>query len=129
MARLMGIDIPDNKRIAVALTYIYGIGPVLAERILKKTNVSPDARAKELDDNQLAQIRSVIENDKLVVEGELRRVVNQNIRRLQDIRCYRGLRHSAGLPTRGQRTNSNARTRKGKRKTVGNVHKKATAQK
>lgn len=129
MARIMGVDIPDNKRIIVALTYVYGIGDTLAKKILDAGKISHDLRTKDLTDEDLAHIRTSIENFAIPVEGELRRAVSQNIRRLQDIKSYRGSRHARGLPVRGQRTSTNARTRKGKRKTVGGAQKKATAKK
>jgi small subunit ribosomal protein S13 len=117
MPRIAGVDIPDNKPIRVALRYIYGIGPTLAETVLKEANIEGQTRANKLSEDQLAQIATIIGNT-CVVEGALRRNVAQNIARLRDIRCYRGERHRRGLPTRGQRTRTNARTRKGKRKTV-----------
>ncbi len=129
MARIMGVDIPDNKRIIVALTYVYGIGDTLAKKILDDGKISHDLRTKDLTDGDLANIRTSIEKFSLPVEGELRRMVSQNIRRLQDIKSYRGSRHAKGLPVRGQRTSTNSRTRKGKRKTVGGAQKKATAKK
>jgi small subunit ribosomal protein S13 len=124
MARISGVDIPNEKRIETALTYIYGIGPAQAKKILAAANVSLDIRAKDLTDNDIAAIRSQITAMEVPVEGELKRVVTQNVRRLQEINAYRGLRHKSGLPVRGQRTRSNARTRKGKRKTVGGMKKK-----
>ena len=117
MPRIAGIDVPDKKKILFALQYIHGIGPKFAADTLRETKVSPDARANELDENQLAAINAFIDANYLV-EGALRRQVQQNIQRLKDIRCYRGERHRRGLPVRGQRTKSNARTRKGKKKTV-----------
>jgi len=117
VARIAGVNIPTNKRVVVALQYIHGIGAKFAADILRETKVSPDARANELDENQLAAINSFIDATYLV-EGALRRQVQQNIQRLKDIRCYRGIRHMKGLPVRGQNTQSNARTRKGPRKTV-----------
>jgi len=124
MARIAGVDIPNEKRIETALTYIYGIGPTLSKRILSEAGISLDIRVKDLTESDLASIRSKITEIGIPVEGELRRVVSQNIRRLQEIGSYRGMRHKLGLPTRGQRTRSNARTRKGKRKTVGGMKKK-----
>ena len=129
MARILGIDIPDNKRIIVALTYVYGIGPKLAASILKACNIDFDLRTKDLTDADIANIRAQVDKAQIPVEGELRRVITQNIRRLQDIKSYRGSRHTKGLPVRGQRTSTNARTRKGKRKTVGGAQKKAVAKK
>ena len=129
MARILGVDIPENKRILVSLTYVYGIGRTLSKKILEVAKIDPDKRTRDLTDEELASIRSEIEKQRLQVEGELRRVVSQNIRRLQEIKSYKGLRHAKGLPVRGQRTSTNARTRKGKRKTVGGAQKKATAKK
>lgn len=118
MARVAGVEIPDNKRVEIALTYIYGIGRSTSQKILVETGVSPDKRVKDLTDEELAKIRDYIDRN-LTVEGDLRRKVAEDIKRLIDIRCYRGLRHLRGLPVRGQRTRTNARTRKGPRKTVG----------
>ena len=112
MARIAGIDIPRNKRVEVALTYIYGIGRKTSNDILKQANVNPDMRVKELTEEEVGKLRNIIENE-YKVEGELRKEVRLNIKRLVDIRCFRGLRHKAGLPVRGQRTKTNARTRKG----------------
>jgi len=126
MARIEGIDIPNEKRIEVSLTYIYGIGPSLATRILQNAKVNLDTRAKNLTEEEIARIREAIEKTETPIEGELRRVVSQNIRRLQEIQSYRGLRHKKGLPARGQRTRTNARTKKGKRKTVGGMKKVLT---
>lgn len=123
MPRLIGIDIPREKKTFVALTYIYGIGDTLSQKILKEANVDPDKRAKDLTEKELSEITNVIQK-RYKVEGDLRREVQQNIRRLMDIRCYRGLRHIKGLPVRGQRTHSNARTRKGPRKTIGGLKRK-----
>lgn len=117
MPRLSGVDIPDNKPIRIALRYIYGIGPTNADLILKQANVDGQIRANKLTEDQLAQIAGIIEANH-PVEGVLRRQIGQNIARLRDIRSYRGERHRRGLPVRGQRTRTNARTRKGKRKTV-----------
>ena len=117
MPRIAGIDVPDKKKILFALQYIHGIGPKFAADILSEAKINPEARSNELDENQLAQINSIIDSTYLV-EGALRRQVQQNIQRLKDIRSYRGERHRRGLPVRGQRTRSNARTRKGKKKTV-----------
>ncbi len=129
MARFLGIDIPDNKRVIIALTYIKGIGRPTAERILKETGIDENIRTHQLTDADFANLRNKIEELKLPVEGELRRIINQNIRRLQEIKSYRGDRHTKGLPARGQRTRSNSRTRKGKKKTVAGAQKKATAKK
>ncbi len=117
MPRIAGIDIPDNKPIRIALRYIYGIGPHNADLILKEANIDGQTRANKLTEDQLAAIVTIIDNS-WVVEGALRRNVSQNVARLRDIRCYRGDRHRKGLPTRGQRTRTNARTRKGRKKTV-----------
>ena len=117
MPRIAGMDIPDNKPIRIALRYIYGIGPANAEVILTQAKIDGQVRANKLTEDQLAQIAGLIEAN-YIVEGALRRQVSQNIARLRDIRCYRGDRHRRGLPCRGQRTKTNARTRKGKRKTV-----------
>ncbi|TVQ53909.1 MAG: 30S ribosomal protein S13 [Phycisphaerales bacterium] len=117
MPRIAGVDIPENKKIRYALRYIYGIGPQFADEILKDASVDPDLRAKDLDDQQLSAIATYIDAN-LIVEGALRRQTQQHIQRLRDIRSYRGDRHRRGLPVRGQRTRCNARTRKGKKKTV-----------
>lgn len=118
MARVAGVEIPDNKRVEIALTYIYGIGHSTSQRILSETGVDPGKKVKDLTDDELTRIRDYIDRN-LSVEGDLRRKVAEDIKRLIDIRCYRGLRHLRGLPVRGQRTRTNARTRKGPRKTVG----------
>lgn len=118
MARIAGIDLPRDKRIETALTYIYGIGPALAKEIIAKTELAHNPRVRELSDADGARLREVIEAD-YRVEGDLRRIVNGDIRRLMEIQAYRGIRHRRGLPVRGQRTKTNARTRKGPRKTVG----------
>ena len=122
MARISGVDIPNSKRVEIALTYIYGIGRKSANDILKKTGINPDIRAKDLTEDDIAKLRDVIEND-YTVEGELRREVAMNIKRLVEINCYRGIRHRKGLPVRGQRTKTNARTRKGPAKTIANKKK------
>jgi small subunit ribosomal protein S13 len=114
MARIAGADLPDNKRVEIALTYIYGIGRPLANKILAATGISPDKRVRELSEEEIAELRREIEG-KYVVEGDLRRKVRADIQRLKDINCYRGIRHKVGLPVRGQRTRSNARTWKGPR--------------
>ena len=119
MARLAGVDLPRNKRMEIALTYIYGIGRSLSREILKAADVSLDKRTDDLDDNETRRIRETIEQRQLKVEGDLRRDVQGNLKRLQAINSYRGIRHRKGLPVRGQRTSTNARTRKGPRKTVG----------
>jgi small subunit ribosomal protein S13 len=123
--RIVGVDIPKNKRIEIALTYIHGIGRSLSNKILKLANVNPDARAKDLKDEEISRIASVIQKESKV-EGELKREVSSNIKRLMDIGCYRGIRHRRGLPVRGQRTSTNARTRKGPRRTVGMKRKTQT---
>lgn len=123
MARIAGVDLPRDKRVEAALTYIFGIGQTSSQRILKISRVDPDMRVKDLTDEDVAKIRSVIEQD-FKVEGALRTEINMNIKRLIDIGSYRGLRHRRGLPVRGQRTKTNARTRKGPRKTIGRKGKK-----
>jgi small subunit ribosomal protein S13 len=122
MARLVGVDLPRDKRVEVALTYIYGIGRSRAAEILAATGVNPDTRVKDLTDNELVPLRDYIEGN-LKVEGDLRREVAADIRRKVEIGCYQGLRHRRGLPVRGQRTHTNARTRKGPRKTVAGKKK------
>jgi small subunit ribosomal protein S13 len=124
MARIAGIDLPKEKRIEVALTYIFGIGPALAKRILAKASVNPDVRVKNLKDDELARVQNTINQENLKVEGDLRREISMNIKRLIDIGSYRGSRHRKGLPVRGQRTKTNSRTRKGPKKTVGSGRKK-----
>lgn len=126
MARIAGVDLPRNKRIEIALTYIYGIGRRRSNEVLTKAGVSPDKRTDELDENDVRQIRDVIEAT-CKVEGDLRREVSMNIKRLMDLGCYRGLRHRRGLPVRGQRTSTNARTRKGPRRMA--VKKQGSAKK
>ena len=113
MARISGVNIPSNKRVVIALTYIYGIGPKIAENICKKISVNESKRVNQLSDDEVSKIREVIDSD-YIVEGNLSRNTSLNIKRLTDLGCYRGLRHRKGLPVRGQRTNTNARTRKGK---------------
>ena len=122
MARIAGVDIPNNKRVEIALTYIYGIGRKSANDILAQTGVDPDKRAKDLTEDEIAKLRDVIENQ-YTVEGDLRREVALNIKRMVEINCYRGIRHRKGLPVRGQRTKTNARTRKGPAKTIANKKK------
>ena len=122
MARIAGVDIPNQKRVEIALTYIYGIGRKSANDILEKTGIDPDTRAKDLTEEQIAKLRDEIENN-YVVEGDLSRDVALNIKRLVEINCYRGVRHRKGLPVRGQRTKTNARTRKGPAKTIANKKK------
>jgi len=125
----LGVDIPAEKRTAVALTYIYGIGPSLSKRILTAAKVNPDKRAKELSEKEVHDILGVIQKSGIKTEGDVRRETQQHIRRLIDIRSYRGQRHIKGLPVRGQRSHTNARTRKGPRKTVGGLLKKPPAPK
>ena len=124
MARIAGIDLPKEKRIETALTYIYGIGLALSKKVLAKASVNPNVRVKNLKDDEVARIQNTINTENLKVEGDLRREVSMNIKRLIDIGTYRGSRHRKGLPVRGQRTKTNARTRKGPRKTVGSGRKK-----
>ena len=124
MARIVGVDLPKNKRGVIGLTYIYGIGRSSAKKILAQAGISEDIKVKDWNDSQLTKIRSII-NEQLKVEGELRSMVQLNIKRLMDIGSYRGIRHRSGLPVRGQRTKNNARTRKGRKKTIANK-KKAT---
>lgn len=124
MARIAGVDIPRDKRVDISLRYIYGIGPTLAQKILAQTRVVPGTRVKDLTEEEVGRLREVIERE-YKVEGDLRREVNLNIKRLIEIGCYRGLRHRRGLPVRGQRTRTNARTRKGPRKTVAGRRKAA----
>lgn len=123
MARLAGVDLPKEKRVEAGLTYIYGIGFSTSRKILKKTGIDPDTRVKDLTEEHVSKLRAVIEQDHKV-EGSLRAEINMNIKRLIDIGSYRGLRHRRGLPLRGQRTKTNARTRKGPRKTIGRKSKK-----
>lgn len=122
MPRIIGVDIPSNKKIVIALTYIYGIGPKLSADILKTANIDPEVRAKDVSDEDLSRLASEIQKN-YVVEGPLHRQIRQNIQRLKDIQCYRGIRHRRGLPVRGQRTQSNSRTRKGPKKTVAGKKK------
>ena len=119
MPRIIGVDIPPNKRIDIALRYVYGIGQKIATEIVEKTGIKPATRAKDLDETELSKIVHVIQEGDYLVEGDLRRERSLNLKRLQNIKSYRGLRHARGLPVRGQRTSTNARTRKGKKKTVG----------
>ena len=123
MARIAGVDLPRDKRIEVGLTYIYGIGQTTADRILKDSGVNPDTRCKDLTDEEVKKIAEAIERDGVTVEGDLRREVSLNIKRLQEIGCYRGVRHRKSLPVRGQKTKTNARTRKGPKRTVANKKK------
>ncbi len=122
MARIAGVDIPNSKRVEIALTYIYGIGKSSAAKILAKTGINPDTRAKDLTEEEVAKLRDEIENE-YTVEGDLRRDVALNIKRMVEINCYPGIRHRKGLPVRGQRTKTNARTRKGPAKTIANKKK------
>ena len=122
MARIAGVDIPNNKRVEIALTYIFGIGRTSANDILAKTGINPDTRAKDLTEAEVAKLRDEIENN-YTVEGDLRRDVALNIKNMIEINCYRGIRHRKGLPVRGQRTKTNARTRKGPAKTIANKKK------
>jgi len=117
MPRLLGVDIPNNRPIVISLTYLYGVGPATARELCRKAGIVMTLRAKDLGENDLAKLASLLDND-YVVEGQLRRQINQNITRLREIACYRGIRHRKGLPVRGQRTRTNARTRKGPKKTV-----------
>jgi len=126
MARLAGVTIPDEKQVQIALTYVYGIGPKSSQDILKQANVEPTVRVKNLSDAEMSRIQEVISKD-YTIEGELQRIVTGNIKRLRDINAYRGLRHKANLPSRGQRTRTNARTRRGKKVTVGGTAKKAAS--
>ena len=122
MARLAGVDLPRDKRIEIGLTYIYGIGRTTAKKILEKTGINPDTRVRDLTDEEVGKMRDVIDAE-VTVEGDLRREVAMNIKRLQEIGCYRGIRHRRGLPVRGQNTKNNSRTRKGPRRTVANKKK------
>ncbi|MDD6289452.1 MAG: 30S ribosomal protein S13 [Eggerthellales bacterium] len=122
MARLVGVDLPRDKRIEIGLTYIYGIGLTTSKKILAETGVNPDTKCNDLTEDDLSKIRDYIQEN-LTVEGDLHREVSQNVKRLMEIGCYRGLRHRKGLPVRGQRTHTNARTRKGPRKQIGGKKK------
>ena len=122
MARINGVDLPREKRVEIGLTYVYGIGRVSSNKILKEANVNPDTRVRDLTDEEVARIRDVIDAS-YTVEGDLRREIALNIKRLQEIGCYRGIRHRKGLPVRGQKTKTNARTRKGPKKIVANKKK------
>jgi small subunit ribosomal protein S13 len=117
MPRLLGVDIPNEKKVCISLTYLYGVGPFVAREVCEKTNIDPDKRARELDEDELSRLSTLLERD-FTVEGPLRRQIGQSIHRLREIKCYRGMRHRLSLPVRGQRTKTNARTRKGPRKTV-----------
>ena len=122
MARIAGVDLPNNKRVEIGLTYIYGIGLTTAKKIISETGINPDTRVKDLSESDVAKLREYIEHN-LRVEGDLRSEVSLNIKRLIEINCYRGIRHRKGLPVRGQRTKTNARTRKGPAKTIANKKK------
>ncbi len=122
MPRILGVDIPREKRIEVSLTYIFGVGPAIVKKILQEANIDCNRRAKDLSDEEISRITSIIQNN-YTVEGDLRRDVNQNIKRLIDISSYRGYRHRRGLPSRGQRTKTNARTRKGRKAGIGGIKK------
>ena len=122
MARIAGVDLPRDKRVEIGLTYIYGIGRTSADRILKEAGVNPDTRCRDLTDDEVKRLSAVIDESQ-VVEGDLRREIAMNIKRLQEIGCYRGIRHRKSLPVRGQRTKTNARTRKGPKKTIANKKK------
>lgn len=123
MARIAGADIPDDKKVEISLTYIYGIGPSSAKQILATAQINPDTRVRDLAEHEVAQLRETIESE-YVIEGDLRREIAMNIKRLMDIGSYRGLRHRRGLPIRGQRSRTNSRTRKGPRRTIGRKTKK-----
>ena len=123
MARLLGVDIPNRKKVEYSLRYIYGVGPTRAKEILDAVEIDPNRRTQDLSEQELSLISNYIIDNKIMVEGDLRRAITNNLKRLQSIRCYRVLRHQRGLPVRGQRTITNARTRKGGRKTVGVVRK------
>ena len=125
MARISGVDVPSDKKVEVSLGYIYGIGPSLARKICAKTGVSPDTRVRHLTDEEVSRIREVIDKE-YVVEGDLRREIQLNIKRLTEVGCYRGLRHRRGLPVRGQRTRTNARTKRGTRRTVAGRSRSVT---
>ena len=123
MARISGVDLPREKRIEIGLTYVYGIGRATSNRLLKEAGVNPDTRVRDLTDEEVGKIRDAIDADSILIEGDLRREIAINIKRLQEIGCYRGIRHRKGLPVRGQKTKTNARTRKGPKKTVANKKK------
>ena len=123
MARIAGVDLPREKRVEIGLSYIYGIGRASADKILEKANVNPDTRVRDLTDEEVDKIRAAIDELEIMVEGDLRRDIAMNIKRLQEIGCYRGIRHRKGLPVRGQKTKTNARTRKGPKRTVANKKK------
>jgi small subunit ribosomal protein S13 len=126
MARISGVTIPNEKQIQISLTYVYGIGPKVSQDILKRAAIDPTTRTKNLTENEITKLQDIINQD-YVVEGELQRIVSSNIKRLKDIKSYRGIRHSLNLPSRGQRTKTNARTRRGRRVTVGGTAKKVAS--
>ncbi|MES2970787.1 MAG: 30S ribosomal protein S13 [Patescibacteria group bacterium] len=126
MARISGVTIPDAKQVQIALTYVYGIGPKVSGEVLKSANVEVTTRVKNLTDSEISRIQDVI-NEHYMVEGELQRVVSTNIKRLKDINSYRGIRHKIGLPSKGQRTRTNARTRRGKRTAIGGAQPKSAS--
>lgn len=126
MARIAGVTVPTEKQVQISLTYIYGIGPVFSRRILVACGVDPTTRVKDLTEAELSSIREIVDKN-YTVEGDLQRIVTGNIKRLKDVNAYRGLRHKANLPSKGQRTRTNARTRRGKKSTVGGTKKKAAA--
>ena len=123
MARISGVDLPRDKRIEIGLTYVYGIGRATSNRLLKEAGVNPDTRVRDLTDEEVGKIRDAIDADSILIEGDLRREIAINIKRLQEIGCYRGIRHRKGHPVRGQKTKTNASTRKGPKKTVANKKK------
>ena len=123
MARISGVDLPRDKRIEIGLTYVYGIGRATSNRLLKEAGVNPDTRVRDLTDEEVGKIRDAIDADSILIEGDLRREIAINIKRLQEIGCYRGIRHRKGLPVRSQKTKTNARTRKGPKRTVANKKK------
>lgn len=125
MPRIAGHDIPDNKKVPFALRYIYGVGPKISQDVVKQANINPDKRAKDLTPEEINRVQTLL--DKIMVEGDLRREVSDNISRLKRVHAYRGLRHMAGLPVRGQRTRSNARTKRGSKRTIGAMSKEAAA--
>ena len=127
MPRILGVDIPKQKRIEIALTYLYGVGKVVSNQILAEANISPDKRAKDLSEDEISRITNVLQKSPYKFEGDLRRDISQNIKRLMDIGSWRGMRHKKGLPVRGQRTRTNARTRKGPRRSTMAIVKKAEA--
>lgn len=126
MARISGVTIPDGKQVQIALTYVYGIGPKTSQSVLTAAKIEPTVRVKDLTDAEISRIQDII-NDKYTVEGELQRIVTGNIKRLKDINAYRGIRHKANLPSRGQRTRTNGRTRRGRRVTVGGAQPKSAS--